>query len=303
MANLDRQLALWRALRGATNGIGLLELSKRLGVSKNTVQRDLDKLSTAGIPITEETVGQRIYYRIQESSPPAARLSRTEARALAAAKAALGPLRRTPLYREYESALTKLEAAAASRAFATAGPEALVVPSAEVVDGLVEATLTNRRIRVTYTPRWSTAPRSLVLEPLGLAFHGGLAYLRARRPPYRNVVPYPAHRIGRIEMLDVTFTPGRVPRSAFGVFEGQPERVVARFHPDIAGYIAERKWHPSQKLKAEADGWLRFQGRVSGMWEFVGWLMSWGDNAELVEPKEWREEVRRRAKKMVETHE
>lgn len=303
MANLERHLTLWRTLRAASEGMSLLELSRRLGVSKLTVQRDVDQLSSAGIPVAEEQRGQQLRYRVVENSAPALTvLTPKEARALDAAKAALSPLRRSKLFKDYEAALSKLQTSAASNAFSTSGPEALVVPKPEVIDAFVEAVLANRRCRISYTPRWSKEPRSYVVEPAALSFHEGMTYVRARIPPYRNLVPYPMHRIDAVELLAETFKAVTVPRNAFGVFEGKPMRVVARFHPDIASYIAERRWHPSQKLTVEADGWLRFEARLSGMWEFVGWVMSWGDNAELVEPREWRNEVKRRAEKMVERH-
>ena len=57
MAATARQFEILRLLR-AGEGLTLLSLSKRLGVAKNTVQREVDHLCTAGVGITEKKQGQ-----------------------------------------------------------------------------------------------------------------------------------------------------------------------------------------------------------------------------------------------------
>ncbi|MEQ1735556.1 MAG: helix-turn-helix domain-containing protein [Rhodoglobus sp.] len=63
MAATTRQFDLLRLLR-APEPFSLLTLARRMGVAKNTVQRDLDHLSNAGVGITDETRGQTIFYRL-----------------------------------------------------------------------------------------------------------------------------------------------------------------------------------------------------------------------------------------------
>jgi DNA-binding transcriptional MocR family regulator len=65
MAGFERKLALWRLLRRAPEGLGLKALADKLGVSKNTVQRDLDELSRAGIQVCERRVGTSLRFWIE----------------------------------------------------------------------------------------------------------------------------------------------------------------------------------------------------------------------------------------------
>jgi predicted DNA-binding transcriptional regulator YafY len=64
MTTFARRLMLWKLLVTATEPVSLAELARRLGVSKNTAQRDLDALSGAGVPVLEERRGQRLLFRV-----------------------------------------------------------------------------------------------------------------------------------------------------------------------------------------------------------------------------------------------
>ena len=64
MSTFARRLALWRLLDSCPVPMGLKGLSERFEVSKHTIQRDLDALSTAGIPIVERRRGQTALFSI-----------------------------------------------------------------------------------------------------------------------------------------------------------------------------------------------------------------------------------------------
>jgi predicted DNA-binding transcriptional regulator YafY len=85
MSTFARRLLLWKLLVTATEPLPLAELARRLGVSKNTAQRDLDALSGAGVPVVEERQGQRLLFKVDPAaewsipgpaSPAAARKGR-----------------------------------------------------------------------------------------------------------------------------------------------------------------------------------------------------------------------------------
>lgn len=65
MTTFARRLLLWKLLVTATDPLPLAEIARRLGVSKNTAQRDLDALSGAGVPVLEERSGQRLLFRLE----------------------------------------------------------------------------------------------------------------------------------------------------------------------------------------------------------------------------------------------
>jgi predicted DNA-binding transcriptional regulator YafY len=79
-----RRLMLWKLLATATEPLSLAELGQRLGVSKNTAQRDLDALSEAGVSVVEERRGQRLYFSVSAAEwiapPPGGKVTARGAR-------------------------------------------------------------------------------------------------------------------------------------------------------------------------------------------------------------------------------
>ena len=69
MSTFARRLALWRLLDSCPVPMGLKALSDRFEVSKHTIQRDVDALSSAGIPVVEARRGQTALFSILK--PPA----------------------------------------------------------------------------------------------------------------------------------------------------------------------------------------------------------------------------------------
>jgi proteasome accessory factor B len=171
-----------------------------------------------------------------------------------------------------------------------------------VYAAILEALQESRRLRISYLRRDARTKREHEVEPQELQLSDGLVYLRARLPRKKRLVTFLLDRISKAKVLETGFRLKRLKRTAFGVFEGPPESVEVRFSAELANCIAGRRWHATQKLVTNADGTLVFTARLSGMHEFVGWVMSWGSHAELVSPPAWREEIERRALDIARLH-
>ena len=79
---------------------------------------------------------------------------------------------------------------------------------------------------------------------------------------------------------------------AWDIIADQPEaEVVLRFAPSVAARVREATWHPTQQVEAEADGSLLWRARVSGTIEIRLWILSWGDEVEVVGPAALRDDV------------
>jgi len=92
-------------------------------------------------------------------------------------------------------------------------------------------------------------------------------------------------------------------RRAWDIIGDQPEiTVVLRFAPSVAARVREATWHPTQRVSEEPDGSLRWTARVAGMVEIRLWILSWGDEVEVLAPDELRADVRDRLGRALERY-
>jgi len=186
----DRLLSIMLLLQ--TRGrVTAVELAERLEVSVRTVYRDVEALSTAGVPVWTErgrNGGIRLLagYRTDVTG-----LTHDEARALFVLTAdgthdALG------LGGAIDSALRKVMAAlpARYRADAERTSERILVdparwraaaPTAVELAELQQAVFTDRRLELVYRHSGSTEPRGYTVDPYGLVSKAGVWYLVADR--------------------------------------------------------------------------------------------------------------------------
>jgi predicted DNA-binding transcriptional regulator YafY len=81
-------------------------------------------------------------------------------------------------------------------------------------------------------------------------------------------------------------------RRAWDIIADQPEtEVVLRFEPAVAARVGEATWHPSQVIRELDDGSLEWRARVAGTIEIRLWILSWGDEVEVLEPAALRDDV------------
>ena len=72
--------------------------------------------------------------------------------------------------------------------------------------------------------------------------------------------------------------------------------LVARFRSDLrgvpeSGAVRERKWHHSQRIKELGNGEIELSLELSSLVEIVPWILSWGEHARAVAPRELVQEV------------
>ena len=79
---------------------------------------------------------------------------------------------------------------------------------------------------------------------------------------------------------------------------GKPQTVRIRFAADQSPYLKGRRWHASQALEEQADGSLVLTLTVASEDEIIRWVLAWGANAEVLEPKELRAKVAAVAREM-----
>ena len=68
-------------------------------------------------------------------------------------------------------------------------------------------------------------------------------------------------------------------------------RVHLRVSAKIATYVAERVWHPGQRITRRRDGSLDLRLKTRGWQELVRWILSWQPDVQVVAPAELRKRI------------
>jgi proteasome accessory factor B len=75
------------------------------------------------------------------------------------------------------------------------------------------------------------------------------------------------------------------------IADQEPVDVVLRFSPSVASRVREARWHPTETVGVGADGSLEWRATVAGPIEIRLWILSWGDDVEVLEPPGLRDDV------------
>jgi predicted DNA-binding transcriptional regulator YafY len=71
-----------------------------------------------------------------------------------------------------------------------------------------------------------------------------------------------------------------------------PVDIVLQFSASVADRVLETTWHPLQRTERAGDGTLLWRSTISGVVEIRLWILSWGDDVEVLEPPDLRDQVR-----------
>ena len=75
---------------------------------------------------------------------------------------------------------------------------------------------------------------------------------------------------------------------SFGIYHGAIEDVVLRIRPDRAEDALRWRFHSTQTVRPEPDGFVTVAFRAAGMLELAWHLFTWGDGVEIVSPPSLR---------------
>lgn len=287
------------------------ELSRICGVSERQCFRDLRVLQDSGIPIYHDQ-GYRVMerFRLKDISftldealallygVKLAERQRGLFRVPANLKHKLLSLLPKNLGDEIENIHERLEVSHGQ----TADYEA----KGELFRAINQAIKNNRILRMKY---YSFARDELTfreVEPYQLVFSEGFWYLVAYCHQREAVRLF---RVDRIEYLEETGAVFELPSgfnyedymgSAWGMERGEEFGFSVRFYGDAARFVRETKFHPSQEIIEEDGRTIIFTAKACGLKAITRWLLSFGGEAEVLEPEELKASVRRQAMSILE---
>ncbi len=305
-------IALLRLLQGSAGGISLSDIQSRFEVSRRTAERMRDAVLDAFADVEEIRLddGTKRWRLKERVLVPSAGLQADDLAALQtvgsllkrdgneALAASLGraseALRASMRWSELVRAEPDVEALTEAEGVASRpGPREAIKP--EVLTKLRDAIKRCAVVRLTHWTASAKRPsRGHEVEPLGLLYSVGRAFLVGRSRHHGEIHLFRLGRIAEIDITDRSFARPRgfsiadYARRSFGVFQEKPADIVLRFAPEAARDAGNFLFHPTQTFEPQKDGSLIVRFKAGGLREMCWHLFTWGDAVEILKPKRLR---------------
>ena len=266
------------------------ELAEQFEVSRRTIQRDIDSLCRAGIPIaTVQGAGGGLSimegYRVDRTV-----LTAPEMQAILAGLRSLDSVSGT---RRYAQLMEKLSSGTGG--LVPGGAHMLIdlaswyktslPPKIEQIQGAMEQ---HRTIRFTYFSPKEESVRTV--EPYYLVFHWSTWYVWGWCQMREDFRLFKLNR-----MTELTTEEDFAPRCA-PLPNLEPEHVFPVKYQVTVLFDSSCRWRLVEEygvdcFTVESDGRLRFTGGFPDGDSVLSWILTFGDKAELLEPEELREQL------------
>jgi len=277
-------------------------------ISERTIYRDLEVLRSSGFPLEETKVEKNASSKwrvIRKHENAVVRLTINEVFSLFLAQNYLRFLEKTPFYPRISSVFNKL-----MQNVSTESSKALIAMAEELnfesgslhALGIDDGCLMKLRLAlgerqfVTFdylTPGGMRTKRKC--GPQFLYFAKGGLYLIAKDTGDGQMKTFALPRLENAEMLDEHYDEPLLAakeyfKYCFGVYRAaEPEKIVLRFSPQIAGFVRERQWHHSQLNKILPNGELVVEFFVGVTPELTQWVLGFGSRVYVESPASLKE--------------
>lgn len=308
-----------RTIDAPTLHARLEELDPGMKVSRRTVERDLNELSTAFALVSFPGRPQQWCWSADAAALDVPGMDLVAALTFRMTEEYLGRMLPShcvmslaPQFRRARQLLDGFD----GKGLATWPAKVSIVPRSmplhppTIADGVLEtvteALLRDRCCQVVYKRRGETE-KEIILHPLGLVFNDPIVYLVATAWDYPDVRLIALHRCMNARMLD---SPARRPsrfnlqsyveEGAFGFPEqrGRKIRLKALFTSAAGAHLYESPLCETQKLTEIPGGRLQIEAEVTDTPQLRWWLLGFGSRVEVLGPKGLREEFTQMAAEM-----
>ena len=295
-----------------------LTFSEEWEVSQKTVQRDIDFMrDQLGAPILYDRIKKGFYYANPNWFLPSLNITEGDLLALLIGVRAAEMYKGTPLAGKLQDIFQKLAEKLTDKI--SIKPETVFnkfsfssYPTRFINEDIwiviVRGLLSQRLLKIQYRSFESQKNEERIIEPYHMANLMGEWYLFARWPEKGCIIcQYSIARIQTVELLEATFeippdfNPETILKNTFGRFTGVGNKVHTiklLFDKEIASWITERKWHPTQKIVTKKNGFVELSFKSAGIYEIFRWVLSWGHYCHVISPLELKRMISDEVKAM-----
>lgn len=284
------------------DGLSASEIAAELTVSRQTVYNDLDRLSLDGIPVSED----RGRYFLDASYQPAIRLSLAQAwfMYLPLRRMVRAELHRMPLVRSLLHRIASLLHQEIADQLFSAPVEESASERDRVYSQLVDCWRAQQHVELRYQRPNADRASTLVVAPWWFepAVWSDAFYLICGFERTSGEIEPLTLKLDRILSARPLKTHFERPAGqeishylehTWGIWVGEqsPVQVKLRFHNRQYQRLQETRWHPTQEMWLERDGFVIWQAQISEPQEMLPWIRGWGADVEVLEPGNLRQQI------------
>jgi predicted DNA-binding transcriptional regulator YafY len=148
------------------------------------------------------------------------------------------------------------------------------------------------------------------LSPYHLMYNDQIWYVLGMSSYHNGISNFKLKNIKELKALDKCFIEDKnfnvsdyLGRAWSMIPEGRLYNVKLRFLPEVAFSVAETQWHSTQKVTFENDGSAIIEFRVDGLNEIFWWILSYGDQVQVLAPQILRQKILETAKSTIQKNE
>ena len=297
-----------RDLLNTSGGVTVYDIAERFKVSVRTASRYLRALEDAGEFLYEERAGQRKVWRLMPTSRrETITLTTSQMVSLFLSKRTFDSLAGTGFKEDLDDIFARLEATLRREDFLAARnldrkiydineARHLYEGRIEDVDDMVTALIKEHRLLVKHVSV-EQGDRAFRLDPYSLLIYKKGLYLAGHSHHHDAVRTFALDGFREVDWLKGEsfaypddYHPSRLAEGAFGLIGGPPTTVKIFFTDKVARYVTRRLWHATQAF-SDVPGGMEMTMTMRGTVELASWLLSFGEQAEVLEPVSLRDQV------------
>ena len=300
------------------SGTTIREIGKCLEISRRSVYRHLAMIQELSFPVYEEKLllEKEKRWKLDESyvkklpnmNIPNADLTLSEIISLYLIKNKADIFKNSGVEKYIESAYKKLSLFLPENLFKQLDKiRTLFISSSKfakdykgkekIIEQLTDAMLKQKTCYVEYHSFGDDKIKNFAVDPLHFFENNCGLYLMVNTTRFKEIRTLAVERINNITITGSLFeypkdfNPDKLLETAFDIVYDDPIEVKIRFSAGQARYIKERKWSVTQKIEDQPDGSLILSMTTSGWWDVKKWVLSYGAEAEVIEPESLRKEI------------
>ncbi|WP_339730330.1 WYL domain-containing protein [uncultured Gimesia sp.] len=175
---------------------------------------------------------------------------------------------------------------------------------------LLKATIEKKNIRIQYVGDKEQKSISTMLSPYHILYSNQEWFVVGRSSLDRGIKVFSLLKILKSEILEESFKkPSRFNLDRYLTTSWDPVRhsrktipVKIRFKSNVAETVSLMCWNESQEIKKLRGGAIEFCAQVDSLERISDWALSFGDQAEVISPRSFRNLMKERISSMMQIY-